>query len=112
MDYRYLLFLSPFFLLGILPASSAQALDQDYMMEMTSGGFSPQVLEVPAGEKIHLTVKNSGKSETEFESYPLDQEHEIKSGEAADMYIGPLDPGEYPVFDDNNPNIKGRILAK
>lgn len=90
----------------------AHALDSEYMMEMHGSGFAPQKLEVPAGQKIHLTVKNTGTDESEFESYPLDQEHKIESGESADMYIGPLEPGEYEVFDDNNPDAKGSIVAK
>lgn len=94
---------------GMLPA---QAAETDYSMEVKGTGFEPQKLEVPAGQKIHLTVKNTGKDEAEFESYPLNQEHKIESGESADMYIGPLEPGEYEVFDDNNPDNKGSLIAK
>ncbi|MCB1680609.1 MAG: cupredoxin domain-containing protein [Alphaproteobacteria bacterium] len=83
-----------------------------YTIEMKEGSFSPPVLEVPAHEKIHLVVKNSETVQTEFESYRLNREVKIKSGESTDVYIGPLEPGEYPIFDDNNPDAKGSIVAQ
>jgi hypothetical protein len=79
---------------------------------MKNGSFDPPALEVPAHTKIHLNVKNDESVQTEFESYPLNQEQKIESGGSTDMYIGPLDPGEYPIFDDNNPDAKGNIIAK
>lgn len=93
-----------------LPAFAAE--QDSYTIEMKNGSFDPPALAVPAHTKIHLTVKNGETVQTEFESYPLNQEQKIESGESADMYIGPLDPGEYPVFDDNNPDAKGSIVAK
>lgn len=94
-----------------IPAHAMAAQDE-YRMEMKNGSFDPPALSVPAHQKIHLIVKNDEASQTEFESYPLNQEQKIESGGSADMYIGPLDPGEYPVFDDNNPDAKGSIVAK
>ena len=91
----------------------AQAMEQDtYSMEMKNGGFAPRTLEVPAHKKIRLNIKNSESVQTEFESYSLNQEQKIESGDSAEMYIGPLDPGEYPVFDDNNPDAQGSLIAR
>lgn len=99
--------------LSLASQAGARAAEQaDYTIEMKNGTFSPPALEVPAHKKIHLTVRNSEAVQTEFESYELNQEHKIESGKTADMYIGPLEPGEYPVFDDNNPDAKGRVIAK
>ena len=99
--------------MGIASYANVSAAEQvDYTLEMKNGTFSPAVLEVPANEKIHLTVKNSEAVQTEFESYKLNQEQKIESGKTADMFIGPLEPGEYPVFDDNNPDAKGSVIAK
>lgn len=96
-----------------LASFPASAMEQgEYTIEMKDGSFVPSMLEVPANRKIHLTVKNSEQVQTEFESYPLNQEQKIESGESADMYIGPLEPGEYPIFDDNNPDAKGSVVAK
>ena len=102
-------------IVGILILSyscHAHAIEQTYTIDMRNGSFDPPTLEVPAGQKIHLNITNNESSETEFESYPLNQEQKIESGKSADIYIGPLEPGEYPVFDDNNPSAKGAVVAK
>lgn len=98
---------------AFLPLHTVMAAENgSYTIEMKDGAFKPSNLEVPANQKIHLVVKNSGTSQAEFESYPLNQEQKIESGESTDIYVGPLDPGEYPIFDDNNPDAKGNIVAK
>lgn len=105
----------PLLVAVILTASyfPAHAMEQEeYTLDMKNGSFDPPALEVPAHQKIHLNVKNDEASQTEFESYSLNQEQKIESGKTTDMYIGPLEPGEYPVFDDNNPDAKGSIVAK
>lgn len=92
---------------------SATAFAEDtYTMEMKDGAFSPAKLEVPANKKIHLIVNNHESGTVEFESYELDQEQKISSGESINLDIGPLEPGEYPVFDDKNESAKGAIVAK
>lgn len=96
-----------------LPLHASRAAEPaTYTIEMKNGTFAPQTLEVPAGTKIHLIVKNGEKVQTEFESYKLDQEQKIDSGASIDAYIGPLDAGEYPIFDDLNPDATGKIIAK
>lgn len=98
---------------SVAPLAAAQAAEQaTYTIEMKNGTFEPQALEVPAGQKIHLIVKNGEKVQTEFESYKLDQEQKIESGQSIDAYVGPLEAGEYPVFDDNNPDATGKLVAK
>lgn len=96
-----------------LPLGKANAADPaNYTIEMKGGKFSPATLEIPAGKKIHLTVKNEESVQTEFESYKLDKEEKIESGKSVDMFVGPLEAGEYPIFDDNNPDATGKIVAK
>ena len=81
-------------------------------VEMKGGNFSPANIEIPANQKIVLKVKNSESSLVEFESYSLNREVKIKPGETTDIYVGPLKPGNYDVFDDNNPDAKGTVVAK
>ncbi len=97
----------------ILGLTAAPAFCQDYTIEIKNGGgFSPATLEVPKDQKVKLIVKNNDKVEAEFESYTLKREEKIKPGEQTEIYIGPLDAGQYPFFDDNNPDAKGTVIAK
>lgn len=81
-------------------------------IEMKDGRFNPATIEIPANQKVTLTIKNSEKSEVEFESYELNREEKIKPGASTTVYVGPLEPGSYPVFDDNNPDAKGVVVVK
>ncbi len=97
----------------VLPLGAAHAADPTvYTLEMKGGAFVPSTLQVPAGQKVRLIVKNEEKTQTEFESYKLDKEQKIESGKSVDMFVGPLEAGEYPIFDDNNPDTTGKIIAK
>lgn len=99
-------------LAGGLMAGGAHATAADYTLEIRNGAFSPATLEVPANEKVHLTVRNNETVEAEFESYPLDREEKIDPGEQTELYVGPLEAGAYEFFDDNNPDAKGILIAK
>jgi len=110
---KYLLGIGASAILVGAPFTAAQAADvPTYTLEMKGGTFLPSHLVVPAGQKIYLVVKNEEKVQTEFESYKLDKEQKIESGDSVGMFVGPLDAGEYPIFDDNNPDTTGKITAK
>ena len=110
MKYNYLMMAAVLMSAAFPSASHAQ--DTIYRMTMTEKGFSPADLTVPAGQKIHLIVDNKGTAEAEFESYPLNQEHKIQPGQSEEMFLDAMKPGSYEVFDDNNPDVKGRITAQ
>ena len=75
--------------------------------------FEPAELQVPAGKKIRLLVKNLDPSPEEFESPDLKREKVIPGGERITVYIGPLKPGRYEFFGDFNPKTaRGHIIAK
>jgi len=75
--------------------------------------FTPSTLEVPAGKKIKLIVKNQDPTPEEFESYELNREKVIAGNSQAIIFIGPLDPGVYPFFGEFNPaTAQGKIIAK
>jgi hypothetical protein len=95
----------------LLSSSSVFASDT-ISIEMKDGKFNPSVISVPVHQKVELFVKNAERAEVEFESYELDREVKIPSGETARIFVGPLEAGMYPVFDDNNPDAKGSVVAK
>jgi len=75
--------------------------------------FDPVELEVPAGKKVKLIIKNLDPTPEEFESYDLNREKIILGGREGIVYIGPLDPGTYEFFGEFFPDTaQGRILVK
>ena len=75
--------------------------------------FVPETLEVPAGVKFKLIVKNEDTTAEEFESYELNREKVVAPNSQAIIYVGPLDPGTYPFFGDfNQKTARGHMVAK
>jgi len=77
------------------------------------GRFSPEKIEIPAGQKIRLTVRNEGPGPEEFESSKLNREKMIMPGKSAEIFIGPLKPGVYDFYGEFHPKTaRGQIIAK
>lgn len=75
--------------------------------------FAPETVEVPAGKKIKLVIKNQDATPEEFESYDLNREKIIPGGTDGVVYIGPLDPGRYEFFGEFNPETaRGWVVAE
>jgi plastocyanin len=97
---------------GLCLSSSLASAADAISIEMKDGKFNPATVEVPVGQKIELKVKNSESVEVEFESYPLNREVKIQPNETKSIFVGPLAAGSFPIFDDNNPDAKGAVVAK
>ena len=77
------------------------------------GKFEPAVIEVPAGKKLRLDIRNEGKSAIEFESRDLRQEKVIPPGGKASVTINALKAGEYKFFDEFHEKTgQGKLVAK
>lgn len=84
-----------------------------YELNLRDGQFTPTVLEVPAGQRFKIVLKNQGEGPAEFESTPLRVEKVLSPGVTSFVVIHPLRPGRYPFFDEFNPQLpKGAILAQ
>ncbi|MGE5539381.1 MAG: cupredoxin domain-containing protein [Gemmatimonas sp.] len=91
----------------------ARADDPTFRLTIKDHKFDPEVIEVPAGVKIALIVKNADSTPEEFESNELRREKVIPGGQEATIYVGPLRPGSYEFFGEFNPKTaRGRIVAK
>jgi plastocyanin len=97
----------------LVMATSASAQDPAFTLVIKDHQFQPTEIEVPAGQKIALTVKNNDSTPEEFESTELRREKVVPGGEQITVYIGPLKPGKYEFFGDFNPKTaRGHIITK
>jgi plastocyanin len=97
----------------LVMATGAAAQDPAYTLTIKDHQFQPSEIEVPAGQKIALIVKNNDSTPEEFESTELRREKVVAGGEQITVYIGPLKPGKYEFFGDFNPkSARGHIIAK
>ena len=74
--------------------------------------FEPAELDVPAGIKFIVTVKNLNDTAAEFESTVLNREKVVVGGASITVYLGPLTPGSYEFFNDFDPDARGHIVVK
>jgi uncharacterized cupredoxin-like copper-binding protein len=100
-------------LAGAVAPITARAELPTYELILRDGHFTPAVLEVPAGQRFKIVLKNNGQGPAEFESTPLRVEKVLSPGVTTFVVIHPLSPGHYPFFDEFNPQLpEGGILAK
>lgn len=83
-----------------------------FNLEMNDGKLNPARIEVPAGQRIKIAIRNTGKGAAEFESVQLRKEKVLAPGGDSFVVIAPLDPGEYKFFDDFHQQAQGVIVAK
>lgn len=94
-----------------LLASAANA--DDPQLTIKDHKFQPERLEVPAGVKFKLMVRNNDPTAEEFESFQLNREKVVPPGKEIPVFLGPLDRGEYPFFGDfHQDTAKGVLIAK
>jgi plastocyanin len=100
--------------LGIGAALPVGAADEDsFVLTIKDHKFSPEELQVPAGRKFKLVVKNLDPTAEEFESHDLKREKIIAGNSQATLALGPLKAGTYKfVGEYNEKTAKGRIVAK
>jgi plastocyanin domain-containing protein len=92
---------------------SAQAATPEIEIIIKDHLFFPSVVEVPAGQKVRLRIINQDPTPEEFESYELNREKVIAGNRETVIFIGPLQPGEYPFFGEFNPRTaQGKVVAQ
>ena len=96
--------------LASAPVSAAPPIVE---IEIRDHLFYPSEVVVPANTKVKLLVKNLDPTPEEFESYELNREKVISGNSQAVIFIGPLDPGEYPFFGEFYPKTaQGKVRAE
>ncbi len=85
----------------------------NFQLMTKDGRFSPEKIEIPAGKKIKLIVRNEGTEPEEFESRDLNREKMVMPGKSVEIFIGPLKPGVYGFYGEFHPKTAtGQIIAK
>lgn len=93
------------------PALAAELLT--YTVVAKDGRLIPNTLNVPAGARFKIVVRNEGRDAIEFESLQLRKEKVLAPGSESFVVIAPLRPGEYDFFDEFHPDTgRCRIIVK
>lgn len=74
--------------------------------------FEPSELDLPAGQKIELHVRNADPTPAEFESARLHREKVVQAGGEIVVPLGPLTPGRYEFYDDfHRATTRGTVVV-
>lgn len=108
------LILSQIFLLMIVIGNITYADDKKIEVDLfiKEHKFSPDILKLPAGKKIIITIHNQDSTIEEFESIDLKREKIIFGNSKARVILAPLQPGEYKFFGEfHEETAKGKIIV-
>lgn len=96
----------------LLTGSAAFADVPSFPITLRNNQFVPSEIEVPAGVRVQLVVRNQNPIASEFESTQLHREKVVTAGQEIAVFVGPLDPGSYEFFDDLHPQTRGHLIVK
>lgn len=96
----------------LLIAGPVQADDAGIVIAIKGHQFVPSTVEIPAGTKVKITVRNQDQTTSEFESVDFHREKVVQPGGEITVFVGPLDRGSYEFFDDFHPSTRGHLIAK
>lgn len=75
--------------------------------------FVPDIIEVPSGKKIKLTVHNQDNVAEEFESVDLKREKLVPGNAKIKIILAPLKAGEYKFFGEFfAETAQGKLIVK
>jgi plastocyanin len=99
-------------LFAVIATAPALADVPSFAITIKNDQFVPSEVQIPAGVKVKLVVRNENATTSEFESTQFHREKVVTPGEAIDVFVGPLDPGSYEFFDDFHPQTRGHLIVK
>ncbi|KAF0164755.1 MAG: hypothetical protein FD157_1919 [Rhodocyclaceae bacterium] len=82
-----------------------------FSVVIKDGRITPARLEVPAGRKIKLAIRNEGPGPCEFENLGLRVEKVLSPGASSFVVIHPLLPGTYRFIDEFHPATSEMLLV-
>jgi plastocyanin len=99
-------------LLAVAFAAPTLADDPSFPILIKDNRFVPSEVQIPAGLKVKLVVRNDNQTTSEFESNQFHREKIVGPGQQITVFVGPLDPGSYEFFDDFHPQTRGHLIVK
>lgn len=100
-------------LLMAVPSGALAAGEPEFSLVIEKNRFSPERIEVPAGQKVKINIDNRDATAEEFESVEMKVEKVIPPKSKATIYIGPLKAGEYPFIGEfHEKTAFGILVAK
>lgn len=75
-----------------------------FQVVMKDGRFFPERLDVPAGTRLKLVLKNEGRGPAEFENLSMRVEKVLAPGVTSFVVLHGLKPGEYRFVDEFRPH--------
>jgi plastocyanin len=99
-------------LLAFAVAAPALGDDPSFSIVLKDNQFLPGEVQIPAGTKVKLVVRNENTTPSEFESTQFHREKVVAPGQEITVFVGPLDPGSYEFFDDFHPATRGHLVVK
>ena len=75
------------------------------------GYLFPAELQVPAGIKFRLVMRNEGKAPVEFENLSLHIERVVTPQGVSMQTVAPLRPGRYRVVDEFQPDTGNMVIV-
>ncbi len=97
-------------LLSVTQALSVYAQDS-YTITVTDKGIEPQTIDIPAGQKVPLIVKNLTSEPVELEGKAFASEIVAPPQGQAKEYVGPYSAGEYGFYNDYNRKEVGVVRS-
>jgi plastocyanin len=101
-----------FVVICVLAAAPVLADDPSFPIVLKNNQFVPSEVQIPAGVKVKLVVRNENSTASEFESTEFHREKVVPPGQEITVFVGPLDPGSYEFFDDFHPQTRGHLVVK
>lgn len=84
-----------------------------YLIVAKGGRLHPERIEVPAGKRIKLTIRNEGPGPIEFENLDLRLEKVLAPGATSFLITPPLRPGVHTFIDEFHPDTGSvQLIAK
>ena len=94
-------------------AVQAAAEPPTFTVTLADGRIDPPRLEVPAGTRIKLVLRNAGPGAAEFEGRDVRVEKVLAPDAASFVVLPALEPGTYRFFDEFHPdNPDMRVMAR
>jgi len=100
-------------LLMAVPLGAFAAGEPEFSLVIEKNRFTPDRIEIPAGQKVKLNIDNRDSSAEEFESVEMKVEKVIPPRSKATIWVGPLKAGEYPFIGEfHEKTAFGILVAK